>query len=155
MSQDLQTRKCFTIGYGNEPAGRFIASLHRNGIDTVVDVRTTPYSKFRPDFNRENLSKILASGNISYRYLGDTLGGRYTNPALLLPDGSVDYRKVRETGRFRDGIVQLIAIISSGKTVALLCAEKEPERCHRSLLVAPGLVEKGVEVIHIREGKSV
>jgi len=82
--------------------------------------------------------------------MGDQLGGRYTDPALLLPDGTVDYRKVQETEQFRKGIGRLLEIIAGGTLVALMCAEKEPEQCHRFLLIAPILEEAGVRVVHVR-----
>jgi pimeloyl-ACP methyl ester carboxylesterase len=82
--------------------------------------------------------------------MGDRLCGRYTDPVLLFPDGTVDYRKVQDTERFREGIGRLLAIISSGKTIALMCAEKEPERCHRFVLISPVLQSKGISVVHVR-----
>ncbi|HUT43442.1 MAG TPA: DUF488 domain-containing protein, partial [Desulfobacterales bacterium] len=82
------------------------------------------------------------------------IGGRYTNPCLLFPDGTVNYRKVQETEKFQEGINEVLSIISSGKKIALMCAEKEPERCHRFALISPVLQAKGFSVIHIRpEGK--
>lgn len=147
----LQQKTCFTIGYGNEPIEQFTGTLCRTGIITIIDVRSNPYSRFRPEFNRENLEKTLDQALIAYRFMGDRLGGRYEDPALLMHDGSVDYRKVRETERFKKGIGQLLEIISSGNTVALMCAEKDPGRCHRFFLIAPALQEAGVRVVHIHE----
>jgi len=92
--------------------------------------------------------------NVDYRYMGDKIGGRYTNPCLLFPDGTVNYRKVQETEKFQEGINEVLSIISSGKKIALMCAEKEPERCHRFALISPVLQAKGISVIHIRpDGK--
>ena len=154
MMHNLQTRTCFTIGHGNYPIDLFIDSVRSAGIDTIIDVRSTPYSRFNPHFNRENLEKSLKESAIGYRFMGDWLGGRYTDPGLLFPDGTVDYRKVQDTEQFKEGISRLLAVISSGKTIALMCAEKEPERCHRFALISPVLQSKGITVIHIRpEGK--
>jgi len=149
MTSNARKRTCFSIGYGNEPIDRFIAVLHGCGIDTLVDVRSVPFSRWRPDFNKENLKKILADKRIKYIWMGDRLGGRYTDPALLNPDGSVNYRKVQETEKFREGITGLLALIGSGKVVALICAERDPERCHRFLLVAPALMAAGARVVHV------
>jgi len=154
MMHNLQTRTCFTIGHGNYPIDLFIDSVRSAGIDTIIDVRSTPYSRFNPHFNRENLEKSLKESAIGYRFMGDWLGGRYTDPGLLFPDGTVDYRKVQDTEQFKEGISRLLAVISSGKTIALMCAEKEPERCHRFALISPVLQDKGISVIHVRpEGK--
>ena len=88
--------------------------------------------------------------DINYRYLGDKIGGRQSDPCLLFQDGTVNYRKVQETDKFRAGINEVVSIISSGKKIALMCAEKEPERCHRFALISPVLQAKGISVFHIR-----
>ena len=150
MTIQPQGKKCFTIGYGNYPLDLFITFLQNVSIDLIIDVRSSPYSRFNPHFNRENFDKSLKEKNIQYQFMGDRLGGRYTAPGLLFPDGTVDYRKVRDTELFRKGISQILSIIASGKTIALMCAEKEPERCHRFALIAPVLQSKGISVIHIR-----
>ena len=150
MMNQLQPEKCFTIGYGDYPIDRFITFLQNIDIDTIIDVRSSPYSRFNPHFNRENLDKSLKEKDIQYQFMGDRLGGRYTDPGLLFPDGTVDYRKVQDTENFQEGINEVLLIISSGKKIALMCAEKEPERCHRFALISPVLQAKGISVIHIR-----
>jgi uncharacterized protein (DUF488 family) len=150
MMPQSQSKQCFTIGYGNYPIDRFIDILRNVGIDLIVDVRSTPYSRFNPLFNRENLEKSLIMNNVDYRYIGDKIGGRYTNPYLLFLDGTVNYLKVQDTEKFQEGINEVLSIISSGKKIALMCAEKEPERCHRFALISPVLQSKGISVIHIR-----
>ena len=150
MTHQPQPKHCFTIGHGNNPIDLFIGSVRTAGIDTIIDVRSSPYSRFNPHFNRENLEKSLKERDIHYQFMGDLLGGRYTDPSRLFPDGTVDYRKVQDTELFKEGISRLLAIISGGKTIALMCAEKEPEQCHRFLLIAPILEEAGVRVVHVR-----
>jgi uncharacterized protein (DUF488 family) len=150
MMHQPQPKECFTIGYGNYPIARFITFLQNIRCDLIIDVRSSPYSRFNPHFNRENLENSLNRSDIGYRYLGDKIGGRYLDPGLLFPDGTVDYRKVQNTEKFQEGINEVLSIISSGKTIALMCAEKEPERCHRFALISPVLQLKGISVIHIR-----
>lgn len=150
MTQNLPSKKCFTIGYGDYSIDPFIYFLNRVGIDTIVDVRSSPYSRFNPCFNRDTLEKSLLKSNIGYRFMGDQIGGRYSNPNLLFPDGTVNYQKVQNTELFQDGISQVLSIISSGKKIALMCAEKEPERCHRFALISRVLQSKGIKVIHVR-----
>ena len=142
-------KKCYTIGYGNSTAENFLKLLDRAGIDTVIDVRSVPYSKFNPDFKREPLEKFLAGHAIEYRYLGDKIGGKRSESGLLRPDGSTDYQKVRATEKFRKGIDDVVATVSSGLNVALMCAELEPERCHRFVLISPVLQARDVSVVHI------
>jgi uncharacterized protein (DUF488 family) len=150
MTHPPQSDQCFTIGHGNYPIDRFIDILRHIGIDIIIDVRSTPYSRFNPQFNRENLEKSLKERAIGYLFMGDRLGGRYTEPGLLFPDGTVNYRKVQETEQFRKGIGRLLELITGDKLVALMCAEKDPELCHRSLLIAPALNKTGVRVVHVR-----
>ena len=150
MMHQSQQKQCFTIGYGDYPIDRFITVLQKISSEVIIDVRSSPYSRFNPHFNRENLENSLHRIDIGYQYMGDKIGGRYTDPGLLFPDGTVDYRKVRDTEPFREGISQLLSIIASGKKIALMCAEKEPERCHRFALISPVLQSKGISVIHIR-----
>jgi uncharacterized protein (DUF488 family) len=154
IKRQTRPKQCFTIGHGNYPIDRFITFLQNIGIDLIIDVRSSPYSRFNPHFNREKLEKSLIMNDINYRYLGDKIGGRQSDPCLLFQDGTVNYRKVQETDKFRAGINEVVSIISSGKKIALMCAEKEPERCHRFALISPVLQAKGISVIHIRpEGK--
>ncbi|MEN6442912.1 MAG: DUF488 domain-containing protein [Methanoregula sp.] len=149
MMHQPPPKQCYTIGYGNYPFDRFITFLQDLSIDAIIDVRSSPYSRFNPHFNRENLEKSLNRSDIGYRYMGDKIGGRYTDPGLLFPDGIVNYRKVQNTEKFQEGINEVLSIISSGKKIALMCAEKEPERCHRFALISPVLQLKGISVIHI------
>ena len=150
MMQNSLPRKCFTIGYGDYPIELFLYFLQKTGIDTIIDVRSSPYSKYNFYFNRDNLERALTKNQIEYRYMGDKIGGRYSNPSLLYPDGTVNYQKVQSTEQFQDGISQVLAIISTGKKIALMCAEKEPERCHRFALISRVLQSKGIKVIHVR-----
>ena len=150
MNQNSNPQKCFTIGHGKSTIDQFIHFLDHFEIDTIIDVRSSPYSQFNPHFNRANLEKFLKNSGIGYDFKGDWLGGRYSDPDLLLPDGMVNYKKVQQTEQFKKGINQLLELISIRKTIALMCAEKEPERCHRFALISPVLQAKGISVIHIR-----
>jgi uncharacterized protein (DUF488 family) len=149
MMHQPQPKLCFTIGYGIYPIDQFITFIQKISIDVIIDVRSSPYSRFNPHFNRENLEKSLIMNNIDYRFLGDKIGGRYTDPGLLFPDGTVNYKKVQNTEKFQEGINEVLSIIFSGKKLALMCVEKEPERCHRFALISPVLQSKGISVIHI------
>lgn len=142
--------KCYTIGYGDYPIDQFITILQNVGIDSIVDVRSSPYSQFNPDFNRERLENSLHRCDIGYQYKGDKIGGRYTDPGLFFPDSTINYQKVQNTEKFQEGINKILSMISSGKRIALMCAEKEPERCHRFALISPVLQSRGISVIHIR-----
>ena len=148
MSTD-NTGTCFTMGYSDLPVDAFLYFLRKAGVDTVVDVRSSPYSRYQPQFNREEISRILVREGIVYLYLGDLLGGRHSSPDLLFPDGTVDYDRVRATPGFISGLDRLCGLIQGGKIVSLMCSEKDPLTCHRFVLIGKNLQKRGIEVIHL------
>ena len=117
-------------------------------MSAVADVRSAPYSRFNPQFNREPLTESLESEGIRYVYLGHELGGRSDDPACC-EDGRVRYDRVAETESFRSGLDRVVDGAARYR-IALMCAEKEPLDCHRTLLVARALDDQGVDVAHIR-----
>lgn len=149
--------RIYTVGHSNHSIEFFIGLLRKFNIQVVVDVRSYPYSKYVPHFNRENLKPALKEVNIEYVYMGDVLGGRYTmgrKKELVKPNGKIDWQKVREQDFFKEGIDKLIKL-GKNKTVAIMCAEENPLRCHRFFLISPALVEQKIEVVHIRKtGKA-
>jgi uncharacterized protein (DUF488 family) len=147
---------CCTVGHSNLEITRFISLIKKHGINCVVDVRSTPFSEFNPQFNRDNLKDSLEKtvNLIQYLYIGN-LGGRYTNPDLLFDDGTVDYERVSTTSSFIQGIHTLVDRISENKNIAIMCAEKDPSECHRAILIAPSLVKKGIEVKHILHNSNI
>jgi uncharacterized protein (DUF488 family) len=136
-----------TVGHSNHPIDRFMSLLDRHGVTALADVRSTPHSRFNPQFNREALKASLAGAGIAYLWLGDALGGRAEDPALL-EDGRVRYDRVARTARFRDGLTRLALGAQSGR-LALMCAERDPLHCHRMILVSRHLAEAGGDIRHI------
>ena len=136
-----------TIGHSNHPLDTFIALLQRHHVTALADVRSAPYSRFNPQFNREPLAGSLKREGIDYVYLGQALGGRSEDPACY-EDGRVRYDRVAETETFRQGLDRVVQGAAEHR-IALLCAEREPLECHRTLLVARALGQRGVEVAHI------
>ncbi|MGD9537921.1 MAG: DUF488 family protein [Alphaproteobacteria bacterium] len=144
-----------TIGHSKHPIARFVSLLKDAGIEALVDVRSHPGSRFNPQFNRTALARALGEAGIDYRHLGDALGGKPQRPALLDASGKPDYAKMRSTPEFRAGIDALIEAAHEA-TTAIMCAEEDPARCHRTLLVTPALIARGVEVRHLRgDGRIV
>jgi uncharacterized protein (DUF488 family) len=138
----------YTIGHSNHPLERFLGLLQPHGITAVADVRSTPYSRFNPQFRREKLQAALATVGIQYVFLGQELGARSQNPACYDSEGRVSYAKLARTELFRKGIARLRTGLADHR-ISLLCAEREPLECHRTILVARELVRDGVEVTHI------
>ena len=137
----------FTVGHSNHPLDLFLELLARNRIDTLADVRSAPYSRFNPHFNRKALAAALEARAIHYAYFGRELGGRPDDPACF-ENGRVSYERVARTGRFQDGLGRLMEA-GTNRRIAIMCAEKEPLDCHRTLLVGQALAGRGVEVRHI------
>lgn len=138
----------YTIGHGRAGFSEVAAALERHGVATIVDVRSQPFSHHAPEFTREALEELAAAAGLGYRWMGNALGGRPNDPDLLLPDGSPNYAAVRGSPRFRAALMDLVAM-AAGAGLALLCAEERPEHCHRALLIAPALEEKGLRVVHL------
>ena len=138
----------YTVGHSNHPVERFLGLLQPHGITAVADVRSTPYSRFNPQFRREKLQAALAGVGIQYVFLGQELGARSQDPACYDAEGRVSYAKLARTELFRNGLQRLITGMADHR-ISLMCAEREPLECHRTILVARELVREGVVVTHI------
>ncbi len=143
----------FSVGHSNYNVETFISILKANKITAIADVRSAPFSRFNPQFNKHEIKKSLASNGIRYVFLGAELGARSSDPSCYV-DGKVQYDRLAKTLEFAAGIAR---VMDGAKThrVALMCAEKEPLDCHRTILVARELVDRGVEVGHILADASV
>lgn len=137
----------YTIGHSNHPAEVFLALLDQHAVELLVDVRSSPYSRYVPQANREALSRALATAGISYLWLGARLGGK--------PEGVVaDYDELRTSPTFQQGIDELLALATERRT-AIMCAEGDHRQCHRYRLITPVLVDRGVQVVHIQADGSL
>jgi uncharacterized protein (DUF488 family) len=150
----MQQMTIYTVGHSNHPMVDFVALLLQHEIETLVDVRSQPYSRRHPQFNRESLATSLEAAGIRYVDLGKSLGGRPEQADLYDPGSErPDYERQRETPLYRQGLAQLCEIAQGAKT-AMMCSEGDPEQCHRTLLVTPDLLEAGHNVQHIlRDGR--
>jgi uncharacterized protein (DUF488 family) len=153
MSETSKKSEIFTIGHSTHEFERFVALLKRHAVDAVADVRSTPYSRWQPQFNREELSDALKKHGISYVFLGKELGARSDDPECY-DEGRVQYRRLAETKLFRSGIERVLDGARRMR-IALMCAEKDPLECHRTILVARELVNLGSEVQHILSNGDV
>ena len=142
-----------TIGHSTHALENFIGLLSRFQITAVADVRSSPYSRFNSQFNRELVKSALKKVGIAYVFLGFELGGRIEDQSCYL-DGKVQYDRVVRTAVFQRGLERILGGMENYK-IALMCAEKDPLTCHRSILVAKVLREEGVEVQHILGGGEV
>ena len=143
----MANEQVFTIGHSTHPLERFIELLQVAGIDAIADVRSSPYSRFNPHFNRETLRKALRDRGIAYVFLGAELGARSEDPSCY-ENGRVQYDRLARTELFQAGL-QRVRKGAQSHRLALMCAEKDPLECHRTLLVARALAAQGVPVTHV------
>jgi uncharacterized protein (DUF488 family) len=138
----------FTIGHSTHTQDNFISLLLQQNITAVCDVRSMPYSRMNPQFNREDLDKALQLSCITYRFFGKELGARSDDPNCY-ENGRVQYSRLAKTALFQRGIKRLLRGMKEGHRIALMCAEKEPLGCHRTILVARHLATIGLDIRHI------
>ena len=146
MSTDTK-QPVFTIGHSNLEFVKFLALLKQHNIQAIADVRSSPYSQYNPQFNRELLLRALHDHGISYVFLGEELGARRSERECYL-NGRADYKLISHAPGFKRGIERVMQGAKKMR-VALMCSEKEPLDCHRCVLVSPHLREQGVNVLHI------
>ena len=139
----------YTIGHSNHPISHFVCLLQQHGIQALADVRSNPYSRFNPQFNREKLqASLAAAGGIRYVFLGEELGARSKDPTCYDEEGRVSYAKLAQTPLFRQGIDRLQTGMQQLR-IAIMCAERNPLECHRTILVSRELEKVGIPVTHI------
>lgn len=137
----------FTIGHSTHSIEAFVTLLKQQGVTALADVRSAPFSRFNPQFNKDALARELKARGIKYVFLGRELGAR-SDDRSCYENGRVQYGRLARTDMFRQGL-ERVRRGAEEHRIALMCAEKEPLECHRTLLVARGLHEQGVEVMHI------
>ncbi|MBW1800151.1 MAG: DUF488 domain-containing protein [Deltaproteobacteria bacterium] len=143
----------YTIGHSTHAIERFLELLKMHGITAVCDVRSHPYSRYNPQFNREPFREVLKKHGVSYVFLGAELGPRSDDPNCYR-DGKIQYHLLSGTDIFQEGLRRL----KKGMTiyrVALMCAEKDPIVCHRTILVCRHLRSDNIRIMHIMEDGSI
>lgn len=145
----------YAIGYGAREIDAFISVLKKHNIEYVVDVRSQPYSRYKPDFSQAPLEAHLKAHGIRYVFMGDTLGGRPSDPSCYDEEGRVNYPVVAQKPFYREGIARLKKAASQGLAVTIMCSEGKPENCHRSHLIGTTLTEEGINVVHIDEHDEI
>jgi uncharacterized protein (DUF488 family) len=145
MSSDAN--EVLTVGHSALSLEHFVALLRNARVTAIADVRTAPYSRRNPQFNREALSKKLRSNGFSYVFLGRELGGRPREPSFYC-NGVADYEKMAQTNEFNEGLDRIVKGTKKYR-VALMCSERDPLDCHRCLLVGRALAQRDLRVGHI------
>lgn len=120
----------YTIGHSTKTIQTFINKLVEHRIEVLIDVRSIPYSKWNPQFNRENLSSDLAKEGIKYVFRGKNLGGKLGNENW-------------------DEAIDEICEKCENRKIAVMCSEGDPDSCHRKSTIQPAVEKRGVMIEHI------
>lgn len=140
----------YSIGYATKPIDIFLQQLHRYNINAVADVRSVPFSKAFFDFHQGAIAGHLKRAGVQYVYLGDELGPRSKDDAHYDACGQVQFDRLMQSPLFLQGVARLKVGLQRGYHIALMCAEKDPATCHRSLLIGYALQQQlGLELKHI------
>ena len=148
-------RKIYTIGYGTRSLEGFLNTLGMLGIDTVVDIRSNPESRFAPQFDEGPLYEALTGRDIAYYTAGDRLGGRPSDRSLYDPSGRADWQALRASAPYREGIEALRELAAEGHVVAVASSEGGPLSSHRFGTVSRDLAEAGLDVRHVLSNGEV
>lgn len=139
----------YTVGHSTHSIDRLLEVLNQYSIQAVYDVRSQPYSRYCPQFNRETLRSFLERTGVHYVFLGEQLGARSKNPAHYF-NGKVQYKAIAASSEFKQGLECILKGVET-KKVALLCAEKDPINCHRAILICKHIRNNGLNIQHILE----
>jgi len=140
----------FTIGHSQHPMKHFIELLNMHNINYVIDVRSTPYSKYAQEYDRENIKNILKQNNIEYCFMGKSFGARQDDRTLYTTSGYLDFEKVAMADKFNVALSSVKRGMENNN-IALMCLEKAPIDCHRAILVGNAFYRANCNVEHILE----
>jgi len=127
----MKNKIVFSIGHSNRAYSEFIKKLKENNVDTLIDIRTFPRSRFCPHFNKQRLLEELSKDKINYIFKGNNLGGKGEN---------IDYEET---------VDELVEMINNGKQVCVMCSEKNPNECHRQSILGPSFLDRAIKMEHI------
>jgi uncharacterized protein (DUF488 family) len=139
----------FTIGYTAFQVEEFVDVIKHYGVNVVVDVRSLPYSEHYAQYNKENIEQMLSTNKIHYRNYSDEFGAHQTEKQYFSRNGYLDFELFAESARFKRGFEKIKMSLARGFRIALMCAEKDPATCHRSIMVSRAFHKDGNAVSHI------
>lgn len=133
---------CYTIGHSTRKQDEFIELIRGYGIDCVMDIRRNPYADniYAKDFDREVLEKNVKQAGINYIYMGKELG---------CEKSSLKFDNILKEDPFIKGIRRIVEGIKRGHKIVLMCSERNPFKCCRSILLGYALKTNGVDMEHI------
>lgn len=148
----MNTATLFTLGHSNRTLDEFFTILHGAGIRQLIDVRSLPQSRRYPSYNRNTLSLACEDEQIAYAWFGRELGGLRNEKSdsrhcALTSSSFRGYADHMGSRLFLEGIDR-ITTLARVQPVAIMCAEREPSQCHRSM-IADYLSLQGWQVTHL------
>ena len=146
---DQMVNTVYSIGYSGFSINDFIDTLHKNKISLVIDVRSTPYSQYFSDYNKDNLEPVLKKSGIYYRNYVLEFGARQEDRKYYTREGYLDFELFAKSPPFLSGFDKLVNSMKQDYTFALMCAEKDPFNCHRTILVSRAFYNAGYKVVHL------
>ncbi|NJK54746.1 MAG: DUF488 domain-containing protein [Pleurocapsa sp. SU_5_0] len=147
------TKHLFTVGHSNLSLEEFIRLVKKHQVNAIADVRSHPYSSYLSHFNRDLLKFELLKAKFKYVFLGDELGARPKDLSCYINNKAV-YSKIADSNDFQNGIKRIVVGLNKYR-VALMCAEKDPISCHRTILICKHLRQLDIEIDHIIDDKTL
>ncbi|MDY6834595.1 MAG: DUF488 domain-containing protein [Chloroflexota bacterium] len=138
----------YTIGHSNRSIGALFKNMSLFTIQTLVDIRSKPYSRYVTQFNKNRIANTCAEQGVKYVYLGNCLGGKSQDRSIRNKADKIDYELLAKKDYFVSGIDQILVLATKSR-ICLMCSEGHPNVCHRGLLIGPILEKKDVKVLHI------
>ncbi len=148
-------RTIYSLGHSNHSIDYFLELLTSQSINCIIDVRSTPASKYNPQFNQVPLSAFLKNKGINYMHFGEEFGARQETEKVLDNEGKVHFGFVQKTSIFQQGIERIDIGLDKGFKIALMCSEGNPLECHRFSMIAVYLETIDIEVQHILKDKTL
>ena len=142
-------KELFTIGHSNHSLDFFLELLVAHRISTITDVRSSPYSKYSPHFNKDVLDSVLRNAGINYTFLGRELGAQRSEDDCYI-EGQAKYDRIAKLPTFQHGLETVLQEVELHR-IALMCSESEPITCHRTILVCREVKKicPDLEITHI------
>lgn len=139
----------YTIGYAGFEIESFLKALKEHGITVLIDVRSSPVaSEYYKAYSKDVLEPLLKSNNILYRNYSAEFGARQTNKDWFT-NGYLDFKKFTNTDNFKSGVKKIKDGMALNYKFVLMCAEKDPINCHRTIMISKALQDLGFQIKHI------
>jgi len=145
----MQQKTLYTIGYSGYNVSDFVDVLKRNGVNALIDVRSNPFSTHFPIYNKEILEHTLKASNIHYRNYASEFGAQQSERCFYSPQGYLDFENFTMSDKYIHGYRRIEDGLMKEYTFALMCSEKDPIDCHRSIMISKTFSDNGYSVLHL------